>query len=59
MSHKEIASKKDYQKIAAEKTDASTGLGFSIGVMLLIGGIFTLPFGALGIVVGLILMSKK
>lgn len=40
-----------------EETHPGIGLSFAIGVMLIVGGIFTLPFGIVGIIIGFFLVS--
>lgn len=44
-----------------KKDDEALGkmMSFVIGIMLITGGIFTLPFGLLGIIIGIILISSS
>lgn len=48
----ETCNKKEYNGSCT----TGKGLMFTIGLMLLIGGIFTLPIGLLGIIVGIVLI---
>ena len=35
-----------------KENDSEIGLFFAVGIMLIVGGIFTLPFGLWGIIIG-------